>query len=81
VKLAISVPDAVFASVETAVHKQGVSRSEFFATAARRYLDELERGSVTDSINEAVALVGDEGTPSPAWSLEAARRTFDREPW
>jgi hypothetical protein len=83
VKIAISVPDPVFADVEGAVARLGVSRSEFFATAARRYLDELDRGSLTASVNEAVALLGgsagDDATRG--WMADAARRTFDREEW
>jgi metal-responsive CopG/Arc/MetJ family transcriptional regulator len=54
VKTAISVPDATFERVESAAAKLGVSRSEFFARAAERWLDALEDDDVTDAINRAI---------------------------
>ena len=38
-KTAISVPDPVFERVDREAKRLGVSRSEFFAKAAERYLD------------------------------------------
>jgi len=83
VKVAISVPDPVCAAVDEAAARLGISRSEFFATAAGRYLEELERASLTNSVDEAVALIGGEvpELADRAWSDAAARRTFDRNPW
>ena len=54
VKTAISVPDDTFALVEQYAAALGVSRSEFFATAARRYVEHLEAESLTGRINRAV---------------------------
>jgi len=82
-KVAISVPDPVSTAVDAAAARLGISRSEFFATAAGRYLEELERASLTNSVDEAVALIGGE-VPEPtdrAWTTAAARRTFERHPW
>jgi metal-responsive CopG/Arc/MetJ family transcriptional regulator len=42
VRTAISVPDATFARVEAAASRLGVSRSEFYARAAERWLVELD---------------------------------------
>lgn len=50
-KTAISVPDETFARVERAASRLGVSRSEFFARAAERWLAELEDAGLTDAIN------------------------------
>lgn len=55
VKTAISVPDATFERVERAAKKMGVSRSEFFARAAERWLDSLEGAQTTEAINRAIA--------------------------
>jgi hypothetical protein len=83
VKVAISVPDPVCSAVDEAAARLGISRSEFFATAARRYLDEMARASLTASVDEAVVAIGRGGKdPSgQAWSRRAARRTLERNPW
>ena len=53
-KTAISVPDETFARVERAASRLGVSRSEFFARAAERWLADLEDAGLTDAINAAL---------------------------
>jgi hypothetical protein len=59
VKTAISVPDETFAQVERSAKVLGMTRSEFYARAARYYLEHLEQQSLTDDINEALDLIGD----------------------
>jgi antitoxin MazE6 len=54
VKTAISIPDETFDRVEKQVADLGISRSEFFARAAKKYLDELESESITAQINAAI---------------------------
>ena len=61
-KTAISVPDDTFEQVERRIEQLGVSRSEFFAIAARRYLDDLDRESLTERINESLSLVSGDDT-------------------
>ena len=53
-KTAISVPDDVFAHVEQHAAALGVSRSEFFTSAVRRYIDLLDAESLTARIDRAV---------------------------
>jgi predicted DNA-binding protein len=60
VKTAISLPDETFERVEIAAKRLGVSRSEFFAKAAERWLDDLEDGDSTEAINRAIAAVPQE---------------------
>jgi metal-responsive CopG/Arc/MetJ family transcriptional regulator len=55
VKAAISVPDDTFRRVDDAAKRLGVSRSEFFARAAERWLDSLDDDGTTDAINRAIA--------------------------
>ena len=57
-KTAISVPDETFERATRRARELGMSRSEFFATAAVRYLAELDRASLTGRIDEAFALAG-----------------------
>jgi hypothetical protein len=76
-KTAISLPDATFERIERAAKKLGVSRSEFFARAAERWLDDLDDEGVTDAINWAIAEAqGDTGFTDAA--AAALGRTDDR---
>jgi len=53
-KTAISLPGATFTAATRRAAELGISRSEFFAVAARRYLDELDSRSTTSQINDAL---------------------------
>ncbi|MDX6707491.1 MAG: hypothetical protein QOI48_3337 [Solirubrobacteraceae bacterium] len=55
VKTAISLPDETFRRVDEAAKRLGVSRSEFFARAAERWLESLDDGGTTDAINRVIA--------------------------
>lgn len=72
VKIAISLPDEVFQRAEDAASRLGISRSEFFCTAAERWLRDLSESSITDAIDEAIGEAGD--TENDAFLTEAARR-------
>lgn len=54
-KTAISLPDEVFKQVDRKARQLGLSRSEFFARAALRYLETLAAERVTASYDEAFA--------------------------
>jgi predicted DNA-binding protein len=75
VKTAISVPDETFAEVDRTAKCLGVTRSEFYARAARYYLEHLERESLTNEINAALELIGDDDD-SAASAVEAGRRVL-----
>jgi len=53
-KTAISVPDETFDRVSRRASDIGMSRSEFFTRAARRYLEELDAQSLTAQIDSAL---------------------------
>jgi metal-responsive CopG/Arc/MetJ family transcriptional regulator len=53
-KTAISLPDDTFQRVDHAARRLGVSRSEFFARAAERWLDTLEDDGTTEAINRVI---------------------------
>jgi metal-responsive CopG/Arc/MetJ family transcriptional regulator len=72
-KTAISVPDETFQRVEQAAKRLGVSRSEFYARAARSWLDALEDEDTTEAINLAV----DEISPDSAFTDAAAAALGD----
>jgi metal-responsive CopG/Arc/MetJ family transcriptional regulator len=75
-KTAISLPDDTFDRASKRAAELGMSRSEFFATAARRYLDELDDESTTRQIDLAL-----EKSAHPEESskdaVDAGRRTLD----
>ena len=57
-KTAISVPDHVFRHVEKVAAAHGMNRSQFYTAAAERYAGELETGTVTEAVNEALDAAG-----------------------
>jgi len=73
VKTAISVPDETFDRVCRRAVALGMSRSEFFARAAKRYLDELDADSLTGQIDHALEVL-----ESPDDSQQAAVRVGQR---
>lgn len=60
VKTAISLPDDTYEQASRQAAELGISRSEFFARAARRYLDELASQSLTAQIDEALQTADDD---------------------
>ena len=72
VKTAISVPDDTFEQASKKAAELGISRSEFFARAARRYLDELASRSLTQQVNDALLAAGD--ADSAAAAAQAGHR-------
>jgi metal-responsive CopG/Arc/MetJ family transcriptional regulator len=80
VKTAISVPDDTFEQATRQAAELGISRSEFFTRAARRYLDELASRSLTQQVNEALDAAG--GDESAAVAAAAGRlRLAAGEDW
>lgn len=59
-KTAISVPEDIFDQASGRAAELGISRSEFFARAARRYLDELAAESLTSQIDQALDAAGED---------------------
>jgi metal-responsive CopG/Arc/MetJ family transcriptional regulator len=57
-KTAISLPDETYEQATRQAAELGISRSEFFARAARRYLDDLAEESLTQQIDEALDAAG-----------------------
>lgn len=79
-KTAISVPDDIFADATKRASELGISRSEFFSTAVRRYLDELSRESLTEQINQVLDLPGYDDDATVV-AVEAGRRRLSEGDW
>jgi metal-responsive CopG/Arc/MetJ family transcriptional regulator len=79
VKTAISVPDETYDQATRQAAALGISRSEFFTRAARRYLDELASRSLARQVDEALHAVRDD---SNAAAAAAGRRYLaDQDDW
>ena len=72
-KTAISIPDETYTQAEERAAELGLSRSEFFTRAIRRYLEQLDAESVTDQIDAAIALLADDDSAAAAVSAGLAR--------
>jgi hypothetical protein len=77
-KTAISVPDETFHRVERRAAELGISRSEFYATAAARYLDQLDGETLTRQIDEALERGGQAGIDDAREFAEFSRAHFAR---
>ncbi len=75
-KTAISVPNDIFEHATRAAAALGMSRSEFFARAAQRYLEHIEAASLTREIDAALARAGEDDSSSAA--VAAGRRRLAR---
>jgi metal-responsive CopG/Arc/MetJ family transcriptional regulator len=76
-KTAISLPDETFEQATKQAAELGISRSEFFARAARRYLDDLGEESLTQQIDEALDAAGTDDSADVA--IAAGRSRLARE--
>lgn len=72
-KTAISLPDDTFDEATRRAEQLGMSRSEFFATAARRYLDELDSQSVTAQIDDVLSATDPDESSAAAVAAGRAR--------
>lgn len=73
-KTAISVPDETFERIERVAKKHGMNRSQFYATAAAKYADELESNELTAAIDAVADAVNDDDSTTAARA--AANRTL-----
>jgi metal-responsive CopG/Arc/MetJ family transcriptional regulator len=65
-KTAISLPDDTYQQATRQAQELGISRSEFFARAARSYLDQIASRSLTQQINEALRTADDDSNAAAA---------------
>jgi metal-responsive CopG/Arc/MetJ family transcriptional regulator len=81
VKTAISLPDDLFALATERAAELGVSRSQLFATALRRFLDDLDASSLVARIDAAAEVAN--ADESARQAVDAGRRVLGRGagPW
>lgn len=78
-KTAISLPDELYERATAEAKRLGVSRSELFAVATRRYLDDISGRDLTERIDAALPPSG--ADDSHRWAVAASGGVFDRVEW
>jgi metal-responsive CopG/Arc/MetJ family transcriptional regulator len=76
-KTAVSIPDEVFDGAERLARRTRKSRSRLFSDALREYLARHAPDKVTESMDQALAEVGE--AKDPFVSLASARRLEQSE--
>lgn len=77
-KIAISVPDAVFAAAEALARELPVSRSELYTRALAAYLDTRGAAAITEKLN---AIFANDLQPLDRALARAQSATLDDEAW
>jgi metal-responsive CopG/Arc/MetJ family transcriptional regulator len=77
-KVAVSIPDEVFAETESLAKRLKASRSEVYSRALHEFLGRHAPERVTEQMNRAVQDVGAE---YDAFSARAARRVLKQSEW
>lgn len=67
------MPDETFERASRQARVLGISRSEFFARAAERYLDELDAQSLAGQIDDALERMGGASDASAAAAVAVGR--------
>jgi len=76
-KTAVSIPDKLFRAADRLAKNLGISRSELYARALQRYLDEDDQSWVTERLNEIYGSGDVDNSLDPALDA-AAREVFAR---
>jgi hypothetical protein len=77
-KVALSIPDDLFASAETLSKRLGVSRSRLYATALADYVAKHRGRKTTDRLN---AVHGDKPERLDPAVQRAQRRSIEADRW
>jgi hypothetical protein len=77
-KVAVSIPDPVFAEAEALAKRMKLSRSKLYAKALDAFVADHVNDALTAQINAALDKIGNEPDP---FVMEAARQTLKRVEW
>lgn len=77
-KVAVSIPEPIFADAERLAKRLKTSRSELYARALDAYVDKHDPDRITERINAVIDAVGQEDL---AFVREAGRRILERNDW
>jgi metal-responsive CopG/Arc/MetJ family transcriptional regulator len=77
-KVAVSIPDPIFAEAEALAKQFGTSRSELYRRALGEFINRHAAEPVTRAMDEAVDAVG---ADTNEFTAEAARRVLKHVDW
>jgi len=77
-KVAVSIPDEIFAETEYLAKRLKSSRSELYSRALGEFLKRHAPDRVTEAMDEVIAAVGD---TTDAFSRRAARQILRKVEW
>ena len=77
-KTIIFIPDDLFQVAEQFAHNEGMSRSELYATALRKYLEEHAAANITAQLDELYST--EPSNPDPA-IVQAQIDILPRDEW
>lgn len=80
-KTAISLDDETFRAAEAMARRLGVSRSELYATALRKYLREQDEQALSEAFDRVYGALGGQDPETAEGVREAAQRTSARSEW
>jgi metal-responsive CopG/Arc/MetJ family transcriptional regulator len=77
-KVALSIPDELFASADTLAKRLGMSRSRLYATALADFVAKHRGRKVTEALDR---IYGSEDSRLDARVRRLQRRSLQRNPW
>jgi antitoxin MazE6 len=77
-KVAVSIPDDVFAEAEALAKQMKSSRSEIYSRALGEFIGHHAPDRVTNLMNEVVDIIGDK---RDAFSAAAAKKVLKKVEW
>ena len=77
-KVAVSIPDDIFAEAETLAKRLKTSRSDIFSRALGEFIGHHAPDRVTELMNDVVREVGEE---PDAFRVAASRRVLKNSEW
>ena len=77
-KIAVSIPDAIFERAEQLARRGRRSRSDVYSAALKEYVERHAPDDVTDAMNRVCDAIGEEGD---GFAAAVARRVLERTEW
>ncbi len=77
-KIAVSIPDPVFAEAELLAGQMGTSRSNLYTRALAEFVDKHAPNRLTEAMDAAIAAAGEDNDPA---RQAAVRRVFEKIEW
>lgn len=77
-KVAVSIPDPIFADAELLAKQFGTSRSDIYARALGEFIGQHAPDRITLALDQTIAALG---AQVDSFAAQAARRAFSQTEW